>query len=155
MSHNTIEGDIKHGLRKAADTSMIGTSIEFYDFFIFATAAAIVFPKTFFPAGVSPLVALIASFSTFAIGFFGPLAVLYTETLATKVRYSGTSRACQLGTLIGRARTVDRNGAFCPQPQHNSDLDVCGAGVPDFRSFGVADTGNLSSRFARWSGSGG
>lgn len=49
---------------------MIGTSIEFYDFFIFATAAAIVFPKIFFPEGVSPLVALIASFSTFAIGFF-------------------------------------------------------------------------------------
>jgi MFS family permease len=51
-------------------TSMIGTSIEFYDFFIFATAAAIVFPTVFFPKGISPLVALISSFSTFAIGFF-------------------------------------------------------------------------------------
>ena len=49
---------------------MIGTSIEFYDFFIFATAAAIVFPKIFFPEGVSPFIGLIASFSTFAIGFF-------------------------------------------------------------------------------------
>jgi MFS family permease len=51
-------------------TSMIGTSIEFYDFFIFATAAAIVFPTVFFSKEIPPALALIWSFSTFAIGFF-------------------------------------------------------------------------------------
>ncbi len=61
---------VAHNLRKTAMTSLVGTSIEFYDFFIFATAAAIVFPTVFFPEGVSPFVALIASFSTFAVGFF-------------------------------------------------------------------------------------
>ncbi|MET0239747.1 MAG: MFS transporter [Sphingobium sp.] len=62
--------ELSRALRRTALTSLIGTSIEFYDFFIFATAAAIVFPKIFFTSGMSPLVALIASFSTFAIGFF-------------------------------------------------------------------------------------
>lgn len=57
-------------LRRMALTSLTGTSIEFYDFFIFGTAAALVFPSVFFPKGVSPLLALIASFSTFAVGFF-------------------------------------------------------------------------------------
>src|SRR5262245_18891195 len=44
-------------------------SIEWYDFFIYGTAAALVFPKLFFPGTLSPLVAQLASFSTFAVGF--------------------------------------------------------------------------------------
>jgi metabolite-proton symporter len=44
-------------------------SIEWYDFFIYGTAAALVFPRLFFPATLSPLVAQLASFSTFAVGF--------------------------------------------------------------------------------------
>ena len=56
-------------MRKVALTSLAGTSIEWYDFFLYGTAAALVFPVLFFPAGMSPMVALIASFSTFAVGF--------------------------------------------------------------------------------------
>jgi metabolite-proton symporter len=44
-------------------------SIEWYDFFVYGTAAALVFPRLFFPATLSPLVAQLASFSTFAVGF--------------------------------------------------------------------------------------
>jgi metabolite-proton symporter len=54
---------------RVALVSLAGTSIEWYDFFLYGTAAALVFPSLFFPATLPPLVALIASFSTFAVGF--------------------------------------------------------------------------------------
>ncbi|HTO58182.1 MAG TPA: MFS transporter [Pseudomonadales bacterium] len=57
-------------IRRVALTSLASASIEWYDFYIYGTAAALVFPKVFFPADMPPLVALIASFSTFAVGFF-------------------------------------------------------------------------------------
>jgi len=53
---------------KVASASFIGTTIEFYDFFIFGTAAALVFPKLFFP-GESPLLGALLSFATFGVGF--------------------------------------------------------------------------------------
>jgi metabolite-proton symporter len=56
-------------MRRLALTSLAGTSIEWYDFFLYGTAAALVFPRLFFAADLPPLVALIASFSTFAVGF--------------------------------------------------------------------------------------
>lgn len=59
----------ERAIRKVALISLAGTSIEWYDFFIYATAAALIFPKLFFPPDLPPLVALLASFSTFAVGF--------------------------------------------------------------------------------------
>jgi metabolite-proton symporter len=49
--------------------SLIGTTIEFFDFYIFATAAVLVFPKLFFPS-TDPASATLASLATFAIAFF-------------------------------------------------------------------------------------
>jgi len=49
--------------------SLIGTTIEFFDFYVYATAAVLVFPKLFFPAG-NDTAALLASFATFSIAFF-------------------------------------------------------------------------------------
>lgn len=49
--------------------SLIGTTIEFFDFYIYATAAVLVFPKLFFP-GEDPTTATLSSFATFAIAFF-------------------------------------------------------------------------------------
>ena len=63
------EHDDKGNMRKVALTSLAGTSIEWSDFFIYGTAAAIVFPKAFFPQDLPPMVLLIISFSTFAVGF--------------------------------------------------------------------------------------
>ncbi len=48
--------------------SMIGTTIEFFDFYIYATAAVLVFPRLFFPA-TDPSSAVLASLATFAIAF--------------------------------------------------------------------------------------
>jgi metabolite-proton symporter len=49
--------------------SMIGTTIEFFDFYIYATAAVLVFPKLFFPS-TDPASATLASLATFAVAFF-------------------------------------------------------------------------------------
>ena len=49
--------------------SMIGTTIEFFDFYIYATAAVLVFPRLFFPAG-DPNAAMLQSLATFALAFF-------------------------------------------------------------------------------------
>jgi MFS family permease len=56
-------------MAKLACTGLAGTSVEWYDFFLYGTAAALVFPTVFFPESLPPAVALIASFSTFAVGF--------------------------------------------------------------------------------------
>ena len=64
MNTNHAESNI----RKVALTSLSGTSIEWYDFFLYGAAAGLVFPKLFF-GEVDPTTALILSFLTFAAGF--------------------------------------------------------------------------------------
>ncbi len=55
--------------RRVAVASFIGTTVEFYDFLIYGTAAALVFPKLFFPTA-SPASGVLLSFATFGVGFF-------------------------------------------------------------------------------------
>ncbi len=55
-------------VRKVALASFLGTTVEWYDFFLYGTAAALVFPKLFFP-GFSPLAGTLASFATFGVAF--------------------------------------------------------------------------------------
>src|SRR5665213_942055 len=57
-------------LRKAVIASTIGTTIEWYDFFIYGTAAGLVFGKLYFPNS-DPLTATLAAFGTYFIGFVG------------------------------------------------------------------------------------
>lgn len=54
--------------RQVLFASLIGTTIEFFDFYIYATAAVLVFPKLFFPS-TDPATATLASLATFAIAF--------------------------------------------------------------------------------------
>src|SRR5438445_7945867 len=57
-------------LRKAVVASTIGTTIEWYDFFIYGTAAGLIFGKLIFPNS-DPLTATLAAFGTYFIGFVG------------------------------------------------------------------------------------
>jgi len=57
-------------LRKAVIASTIGTTIEWYDFFIYGTAAGLIFAKLYFP-NTDPLTATLAAFGTYFIGFVG------------------------------------------------------------------------------------
>ena len=54
--------------KKAAASGWMGSALEYYDFFIYAQAAALVFPSIFFPEG-NPQVALVASLATFGVGY--------------------------------------------------------------------------------------
>ncbi|WP_397413825.1 MFS transporter [Phenylobacterium sp.] len=55
--------------RRVLTASLVGTAVEFYDFYIYATAAALVFPTLFFPNS-SPSAQLLQSYATFAVAFF-------------------------------------------------------------------------------------
>jgi len=71
--------------------SMIGTTIEFFDFYIYATAAVLVFPRLFFPAS-DPASAVLASLATFAIAFIA--------------RPIGSALFGHFGDRIGRKATL-------------------------------------------------
>jgi MFS family permease len=58
----------RHQSAKAAASGWIGSALEYYDFFIYATAASLVFPQLFFPSE-NPRVAIIASLATFGVGY--------------------------------------------------------------------------------------
>ena len=77
--------------RKAAISAWIGTALEYYDFFIYGTAAALVFPKIFFPAG-NQAAATIASLATFGAAYLS--------------RPIGSLIMGHLGDTIGRRRVL-------------------------------------------------
>src|SRR5215210_5833545 len=56
-------------IAKVLAAACAATSIEWYDFFVYLTAAALVFPRLFFPADIDPVAGVLASFSTAAVGF--------------------------------------------------------------------------------------
>jgi MFS family permease len=60
--------DQRASIRRVAFASFIGTAMEAYDFFVYGTAAALIFPKLFFPQ-FSPFAGTLASFATFGVGF--------------------------------------------------------------------------------------
>ena len=57
-----------HQTKKATASGWIGSALEYYDFFIYATAASLIFPQIFFPKG-DPTVAIVASLATYGVGY--------------------------------------------------------------------------------------
>ncbi len=80
------------GLKKVVAASMVGTVVEWYEFFLYATAASLVFGKVFFPNASSPLDGIIAAFLTYAVGFIA--------------RPLGGIVFGQIGDRLGRKQTL-------------------------------------------------
>ncbi|WP_221933767.1 MFS transporter [Aeromicrobium piscarium] len=97
----------------------MGTTIEWYDFFLYGTAAALVFSPLFFP-DVSPAVGLIASFATYAVGFLArPLGALVGGHVGDRVGRKAMLVASLLimgvsTTLIGVLPTYGQVGIWAP-----------------------------------------
>ena len=97
LSHHTVNRamPIKETQRNTPTqvlfASLVGTTVEFFDFYIYATAAVIVFPKLFFPAG-DATAATLASLATFAIAFIA--------------RPIGSALFGHFGDRIGRKTTL-------------------------------------------------
>ena len=64
----TSNSPTKNSTRRVLIASLAGTTIEFFDFYIYATAAVLVFPKLFFPTS-NPTTATLESLATFALAF--------------------------------------------------------------------------------------
>ena len=80
------------GLRKVVVASMAGTVVEWYEFFLYGTAATLVFNKVFFAKGTSDLDAILAAFVTYAVGFAArPWAA---SSSATSVTSTGARSCC-------------------------------------------------------------
>ena len=77
--------------RQVLFASLVGTTVEFFDFYIYATAAVLVFPKLFFPAS-DPATSILASLATFGIAFLA--------------RPLGSALFGHFGDRIGRKRTL-------------------------------------------------
>ena len=107
-------------MRKVAATALGGTSIEWYDFFLYGTAAALVFPVLFFPEDMPRYMGLIYSFSTFAVGFLarpigGVLFGHFGDRMGRKAALVTALTLMGLATtIIGLLPTYSSAGVLAP-----------------------------------------
>ena len=99
--------------------SLVGTTIEFFDFYVYATAAVLVFPALFFP-NTDPTTALLASFATFSIAFFArPLGAVVFGHFGDRIGRKTTLVAALLTmgvstVIIGLLPTYEQIGVIAP-----------------------------------------
>jgi MFS transporter, MHS family, shikimate and dehydroshikimate transport protein len=105
--------------RQIVWSSVIGTTVEWYDFLIYGTASALVFNKLFFPS-IDPVVGTIAAFGSYAVGFLArPLGGIvfghFGDKIGRKAMLSLTIMIMGLGTfLIGCLPTYAQIGVWAP-----------------------------------------
>lgn len=99
--------------------SLVGTTIEFFDFYVYATAAVLVFPALFFPNN-DPTTALLASFATFSIAFFArPLGAIvfghYGDRIGRKATLVAALLTMGVSTvIIGLLPSYETIGVLAP-----------------------------------------
>jgi metabolite-proton symporter len=112
-------GDSKTPLRRVVMASLIGTTIEWYDFFLYGSAAALVFNKLFFP-DFDPLTGTLLAFATYALGFVArPVGGIVFGHYGDRI---GRKRLLMLSliimgvatTLIGLLPTYAQIGVWAP-----------------------------------------
>jgi len=97
-------GTISTGLKRVVAASMAGTVVEWYEFFLYGTAATLVFGKIFFAKGTSDLDAIIAALLTYAVGFLArPLGGVVFGHFGDKY---GRKKLLQFSLLLVGAVTV-------------------------------------------------
>src|SRR5215210_7479516 len=107
-------------IRKVLLAACAASAIEWYDFFIYLTAAALVFPTIFFPTDISPVAAVLASLSTAAVGFVarpvgGALFGHYGDRLGRKPTLVIALLTMGIATtLVGVMPTCSTIGALAP-----------------------------------------
>ncbi|WP_273844103.1 MFS transporter [Rubrobacter calidifluminis] len=106
-------------VRRVALASFIGTAVEWYDFFLFGTASALVFGRLFFP-NVDPALGTLASFGTLAVGFVarpvgGVLFGHYGDRIGRKAMLVMTLLIMGVATLgVGLLPTYQQVGIWAP-----------------------------------------
>ena len=106
-------------MRRVAAACLVGSAIEFYDFLIYGTAAALVFNTQFFP-NFDPMTGTLASLGTFAAGFFarplgGALFGHFGDRLGRNTMLMLTMCVMALGTFgIGLLPSYERIGLWAP-----------------------------------------
>src|SRR5688500_19187419 len=104
-----------HSVRRVVVASFVGTAIEWYDFFLYGTAAALVFNRLFFPT-FDPLTGTMAAFATYAVGFFArPIGGIvfghFGDRMGSKSMFVNTLMLMGLAKfLIGVLTTYDQIG---------------------------------------------
>jgi MFS family permease len=108
-----------HQTRKAAASGWIGSALEYYDFFIYASAAALVFPQIFFPSG-NPTAAIVASLATYGVGYVArPIGAFFLghwgDTHGRKTVLLVCMFLMGISTmLVGLLPTYDQVGILAP-----------------------------------------
>jgi MHS family shikimate/dehydroshikimate transporter-like MFS transporter len=106
-------------IRKVAIASFIGTTIEWYDFFLYGTASALVFGRLFFPK-YDEMTGVMASYSTYAVGFIarpigGMVCGHFGDRIGRKSMLIFTLSLMGVATaLIGLLPTYDQIGVWAP-----------------------------------------
>ncbi|NEG55254.1 MFS transporter [Bifidobacterium platyrrhinorum] len=117
-TENKLQAAARDSVKTVIAASMVGTAIEFYDFYAYGTAAANYFPHIFFSAKDNPTVALLMSLLTFAIAFIArPLGSLvfghFGDRMGRKTTLVVSLMTMGIGTfLIGCLPTYDQAGVF-------------------------------------------
>src|SRR6478609_6745817 len=105
--------------RRALQASLVGSTLEFYDYIIFGLAAALIFPKVFFP-NTSPIAGTLSAFAAFAVGFVArpvgaAIAGHYGDRIGRRKVLLVTLLAMGVATGgIGLLPTFDQVGVWAP-----------------------------------------